>query len=195
MENTLSRFPHLGVMIFDDLDVQGIKNCKKVNHSWRQFLDTEYKRHQIRAMKRTIKKFTQLDESWIEFFDKANSETIKSLGISMDNFSEKGLESKLDWSPDKIASFLKKNTPPSFHILYSEDVSAEEILDNWIGLDFEQGQFGIKFRTKRLREICIRLVSTEDLSFWSCGYEFIQIAKSERVHYRTFANPPLHSRE
>ena len=157
-------------IIFDKLDVQGIKNCREVNHSWRHYLDSEYKLHQIRVVKRTIKKFTQLDESWIEFFHTVNSETIKNLRIKMDHFAEKRLGSKSDWIPDKIASFLKNillvNNP--FRTEYLEDfkdIGAEGILDNWIGLDCKQGQFGIKFRTKKLTTICISLKSTEVLNF------------------------------
>ena len=178
MENIFLRFPHLSEMIFDKLDVQGIKYCREVNHSWRRYLDTEYKRHQIRLLKRTIRKFTQLDKSLIEFLDNANSENIKRLGISMDHFSEK---EQLDWTSEQIAFFLKNTIRfPDFLKGHFEDFGTEGILDNWIGLDFKHGRFEIKFRTKYLAAVCISLF-TEEMIFR--GYEFIELTKTYNSKY------------
>ena len=102
---------------------------------------------------------------------------MKSLRISLDHFSEKGLGSKSDWTPDQMGLFLKKSIMnEDFLKIFFEDFSAEGILDDWIGLDWKKGQFGIKFRTKNLTAIYIGLESTEDLSFsridirWKCTW-------------------------
>ena len=37
----LVRFPHLGVQIFQELEVGSLLNCKQVSRSWENFIETE----------------------------------------------------------------------------------------------------------------------------------------------------------
>ena len=41
MEDVIFRFPHLGVQIFQELDVGSLLNCKQVSRSWKNFIETE----------------------------------------------------------------------------------------------------------------------------------------------------------
>ena len=40
MEEVFSRFSHLGEEIFDLLDEESIKNCKKVSKTWKNFIES-----------------------------------------------------------------------------------------------------------------------------------------------------------
>ena len=41
MEEVILRFPHLGLQIFQELDVGSLLNCKQVGRSWKNFIETE----------------------------------------------------------------------------------------------------------------------------------------------------------
>ena len=41
MDEVILRFPHLGVQIFQELDVGSLLNCKQVSRSWKSFIETE----------------------------------------------------------------------------------------------------------------------------------------------------------
>ena len=41
MDEVILRFPHLGVQIFQELDVGSLLNCKQVGRSWENFIETE----------------------------------------------------------------------------------------------------------------------------------------------------------
>ena len=41
MEDVLSRFGHIGLEIFQSLDVQSLTKCQEASRSWKTFIDTE----------------------------------------------------------------------------------------------------------------------------------------------------------
>ena len=41
MDEIILRFPHLGVQIFQELEVGSLLNCKQVSRSWKNFIETE----------------------------------------------------------------------------------------------------------------------------------------------------------
>ena len=41
MDEVILRFPHLGVQMFQELDVGSLLNCKQVGRSWENFIETE----------------------------------------------------------------------------------------------------------------------------------------------------------
>ena len=41
MDEVILRFPHLGVQIFQELDVGRLLNYKQVSRSWKNFIETE----------------------------------------------------------------------------------------------------------------------------------------------------------
>ena len=41
MDEIILRFPHLGVQIFQELEVGSLLNCEQVNRSWKNFIETE----------------------------------------------------------------------------------------------------------------------------------------------------------
>ena len=41
MDEVILRFPHLGVQIFQELDVGSLLNCKQIGRSWENFIETE----------------------------------------------------------------------------------------------------------------------------------------------------------
>ena len=41
MDEVILRFPHLGVQIFQELDIGSLLNSKEVSRSWKNFIETE----------------------------------------------------------------------------------------------------------------------------------------------------------
>mgnify|MGYP001322839482 CR=1 FL=1 len=41
MDEVILRFPHLGVQIFQELNIGSLLNCKQVSRSWKNFIETE----------------------------------------------------------------------------------------------------------------------------------------------------------
>lgn len=41
MDEVILRFPHLGVQIFQELDIGSLLNSKQVSRSWKNFIETE----------------------------------------------------------------------------------------------------------------------------------------------------------
>ena len=71
-------------------------------------MDTDYKQHQIRTIKVSIKKFTDCDfeESWNRFFDKNNYKTIRELKTFVDQSFNQNLKFKKVWTPLHVSNHL-----------------------------------------------------------------------------------------
>ena len=77
MEEVLSRFPHLGEKIFEELDNQVLTNCRTICKSWKDFID-QNKVVQFRI----VKKYTDCSEPTLKkFCSKANIETIANQSV------------------------------------------------------------------------------------------------------------------
>ena len=88
MEEVISRFPHLGVKIFNSLENKSIFSSMKVCRFWNDCLKSQ-KFVQIRKMKATVGQFHKIGKSWKTVFDTASSGTIMELAKAVDQFYQK----------------------------------------------------------------------------------------------------------
>ena len=82
MEVTISRFSHLGEGIFNLLDNQNLVKCRKINKSWRDYLDKQ-RFLEIRKIKETVAQFHEIGGEWKKFFETASTKTIMDLGLAI----------------------------------------------------------------------------------------------------------------
>ena len=78
MEELFQRFPHLYEGIFNSLDNQSLCNCRKVNNSWKNYLDQQ-KFFQIRKIKENIPTFHVIGEPWELILRKAGIDILRKL--------------------------------------------------------------------------------------------------------------------
>ena len=90
MEELCIRFSHLSEKIFDSLDNDSIIKCKEASRFWLNFLDGQ-KLVQIRAIKATVGQFHSTGESWNKVFNSASTETILTLGASVNKLYSRDL--------------------------------------------------------------------------------------------------------
>ena len=75
MEEVLSRFPHLGEKIFEELDNQVLTNCRTICKSWKDFIDE----NKI-VVFRIVKNYTECsDSSLMKLCSKVNVETVANI--------------------------------------------------------------------------------------------------------------------
>ena len=82
MEEIILRFPHLTVKIFTQLNNLGLARCKKVNKTWKEFLDQQKFFH-IRSIQSYLEKEHKIGEPWKTFFKKSNTEMIILLNSAL----------------------------------------------------------------------------------------------------------------
>ena len=78
MEEIITRFPHLGEQIFDQLNRKNLQKCRKVEESWKIFID-----RQKFPWIRVIKKHLKLDKDWKEVVQRSNVEIVKNLASAV----------------------------------------------------------------------------------------------------------------
>ena len=77
MEEVLLRFGHLGKQIFNNLDIQSLKNCNEVSQSWEEFIHRE----KISSFQR-IKLYSNLPDASIrKFLHKFDSDQSEVMAI------------------------------------------------------------------------------------------------------------------
>ena len=87
MEEIITRFPHLGEQIFDQLNRKNLQKCRKVEESWKIFID-----RQKFPWIRVIKKHLKLDKDWKEVVQRSNVEIVKNLASAVfDHFFGYGI--------------------------------------------------------------------------------------------------------
>ena len=75
MEEVLLRFPQIGKKIFEELNNQSLMNCRKVNESWRKFIDGEKT-----VSFRIIKVYTNVPDTYLhKKFGRANLNVVREL--------------------------------------------------------------------------------------------------------------------
>lgn len=78
MEEIITRFPHLGEQIFDQLTGEDLQRCREIEESWKIFIDSQ-KFPWIRA----IKKHLKLDKDWKEVVQRSNVEIVRNLASAV----------------------------------------------------------------------------------------------------------------
>ena len=78
MEEIITRFPHLGEQIFEQLNRKDLKKCRKVKESWRIFID-----RQNFPWIRVIKKRLKLDKDWKEVLQRSSVKIVKNLASAV----------------------------------------------------------------------------------------------------------------
>ena len=91
MEEICIRFSHLSEKIFDLLDNESIINCKEVSQFWFDYLDGQ-KLVEIRIIKATVEQFHSIGETWNKVFNFASTETILTLGASVNKLYNRDLD-------------------------------------------------------------------------------------------------------
>lgn len=81
MEEVFLRFSHLGEDIFDSLDDQNLKRCRKVSRTWNSFIEDQ-KYTWIRIIKKHYEKSNQKNRkcpgTWKKLFEKINVEDVRN---------------------------------------------------------------------------------------------------------------------
>ena len=85
MEEVISRFPHLGVHIFESLKNEDLKKCKKVCKPWNYFIDNQ-KFPWIRIVKKysRISNVNNSSKLCQKIMSKTKLEVLKKLGKSIE---------------------------------------------------------------------------------------------------------------
>ena len=95
MEEIITRFPHLGEQIFDQLKGKDLQKCREVEESWKIFIDRQ-KFPWIRVIKELLR---QPDKDWKEVAKRSNVETVRNLASAVyDHY----VGYKNDWETDSL---------------------------------------------------------------------------------------------
>ena len=102
MEEIITRFPHLGEQIFDQLKGKDLQKCREVEESWKIFIDSQ-KSQWIRVIKKHLR---QPDKDWKEVAKISNVETVRNLASAVyDHYVRYGIrydDSKNDQETDSL---------------------------------------------------------------------------------------------
>ena len=85
MEDLCKRFPHLGELIFANLDDQSFTKCKEASKEISQFFDQE-RFFWIRIIRNYRDSFMTFQESWKEVIAKTPVENVKQLAVAVQKF-------------------------------------------------------------------------------------------------------------
>jgi ankyrin repeat protein len=85
MEDLCKRFPHLGALIFANLDDQTFTKCKEANKEISQFFNGE-RFCWIRIIRHYHDNFETFQESWKEAINKTSVENVKQLAVAVQKF-------------------------------------------------------------------------------------------------------------
>ena len=92
MEEILSRFTHIAINIFDQLNDKDFKNCSKVSRSWKNFIKNE-KFSWIRIIKKfvigTNENYTKCPKIWRKMFQGIKIENMQKFAIVIRNITNK----------------------------------------------------------------------------------------------------------
>ena len=84
--NVIVRFPDIAEMIFNQLENCSIANCRKVNESWRTFIDNQ-KLPWIRKIQKCAgKSMTEFHDEWIQIIARTPIRMVKKLAINVEHF-------------------------------------------------------------------------------------------------------------
>ena len=84
--NVIVRFPDIAEMIFNQLEDSSIANCRKVNESWRTFIDNQ-KLPWIRKIQKCAgKSMTEFHDEWIQIIARTPIRMVKKLAINVEHF-------------------------------------------------------------------------------------------------------------
>ena len=78
MEEVISRFPHLSVQVFQQLDVQSLVNCKEVSGSWANLIEIKKPLNDIFVIMRLIHKYWKSLPSGLIDWDENNIQFIRN---------------------------------------------------------------------------------------------------------------------
>ena len=85
MENILARYPHLGKLVFNNMDNQSLINFKEASRDVSEFMEND-RFFWIRILKRYGKNFVKFKESWKEVTKKTPVEKVKQLVLAVKTF-------------------------------------------------------------------------------------------------------------
>ena len=85
MEDLCKRFPHLGELIFANLDDQTFTKCKEATEEISQFFIRE-RFYWIRIIGHYHDNFETFQESWKEAINKTSEENVKQLAVAVQKF-------------------------------------------------------------------------------------------------------------
>ena len=85
MENILARYPHLGKLVFNNMDNQSLINFKVASRDVSEFMEND-RFFWIRILKRYGKNFVKFEESWKEVTKKTPVEKVKQLVLAVKTF-------------------------------------------------------------------------------------------------------------
>ena len=103
MEELFLRFSHLTESIFDHLDNKSLANCRLINKTWCNYLDTQ-KLLQIRIIRMTVEEFHEVGDPWKRVFETATTKTIMDLKEAVQKFYVKNTHHFSDYRNSSIRS-------------------------------------------------------------------------------------------
>ena len=104
INNVIVRFPGIAERIFNQLENSSIANCRKVDESWRNFIDDQ-KLPWIRKILKYSGSLTGFHDQWIQIIARTPIKMVKKLAINVDDFFKANPKRKEhQWHPHFIAA-------------------------------------------------------------------------------------------
>ena len=102
--NVIVRFPDIADMIFNQLENCSIANCRKVNESWRSFIDDQ-KLPWIRKIQKFSGSLTGFHDQWIQIITRTPINVVKELAVNVEIFFKANPKrNEHRWPPHFIAA-------------------------------------------------------------------------------------------
>ena len=102
--NVIVRFPAIAEMIFNQLENCSIANCRKVNESWRSFIDDQ-KLPWIRKIQKFSGSLTGFHDQWIQIIARTPINVVKELAVNVEIFFKANPKrNEHRWPPHFIAA-------------------------------------------------------------------------------------------
>ena len=102
--NVIVRFPDIAEMIFNQLENCSIANCRKVNESWRTFIDNQ-KLPWIRKILKYSGSLTGFHDQWIQIIARTPINLVKKLAVNVEIFFKANPKrNEHRWPPHFIAA-------------------------------------------------------------------------------------------
>ena len=102
--NVIVRFPGIAERIFNQLENSSIANCRKVDESWRNFIDDQ-KLPWIRKILKYSGSLTGFHDQWIQIIGRTPINLVKKLAVNVEIFFKANPKrNEHRWSPHFIAA-------------------------------------------------------------------------------------------
>lgn len=128
MEDLLSRFPHIGEIIFENLDDQSILSSKQVSKSWYNFINCQ-KFPWIRIVKNYVKEsnkdYTQNPKKWKKLFRNFSVKSVRDFAYFVHKITVKDRKNSIRYHKSRGRSLIGMGLTPMFFAAKYKDLQGE----------------------------------------------------------------------